>query len=458
MQDLCFLSAVEQSQLLRRREISASELLEACLERIEAFNPAVNALVILAVEEARAAARESDLRLARAEPLGPLEGLPLAVKDIFQTRQLRTTFGSLAYSDHLPEEDALIVARERAAGAVILGKSNTPEFAFGAQTKNPVFGLTRNPYDQTKSVSGSSGGAAAALAAGFVALADGSDLGGSLRSPAAWCNVAGFRPSPGVVPYWPTALPHDRLHTPGPMARSVADIPLFLSAIAGPDPRSPLRPVELDLSGNLEGPVEGLRIAWCLTPLGSSIDPEVQSILNRQREVLDQLGCTTVDADPDLAGASRAQEIFKLWNAAQEHGATVERAGSVLGPVILEHVARGRDLSITELSAADDLRRNLAGKLDAFMAEFDLLVWPVTSVPPHSAETPEDEIDMDWRVLDPAPLLGLPALSLPAGFTKGGLPIGLQIVGAPLADRQVLTLGLALEKINPFWRLAPKIK
>jgi amidase len=262
--DLCFLTAVEQARLLREREITAVELLEAHLAQIERVNPPVNAIVTLVPELARERAAAADARLRRGEPAGPLDGLPVAHKDLVLTAGIRTTMGSPIYADWVPEESSLIYERIRAAGGVTVGKTNTPEFGAGSQTFNPVFGATRNPYDLSKTCGGSSGGAAVAVACGMVPLADGSDLASSLRNPASFCNVVGFRPSPGRVPVWPSLDPWSPLSVEGPMARTVADVTLFLSAIAGPDERCPLSLAEPGeaFGAPLERSMAGTRIAW----------------------------------------------------------------------------------------------------------------------------------------------------------------------------------------------------
>jgi amidase len=238
--EICFLEATELARLIRVRELSAREVMEAHLAQIERVNKEVNAIVTFLPEQAMERARAADDMLARGEEVGPLVGLPLAHKDLVPTKGVRTTYGSLVYKDFVPDHDALIVDRLRDAGAISVGKTNTPEFGAGSQTYNEVFGETLNPYDTTKTCGGSSGGAAVALACGMLPLADGSDLGGSLRNPAAFCNVVGFRPSPGRVPKWPSLAAWFPFSVEGPMARTVQDVALMLSAIAGPDPRSPV--------------------------------------------------------------------------------------------------------------------------------------------------------------------------------------------------------------------------
>jgi amidase len=459
MRELCYLPAVELVQRLKSREIGARELLDAHLAQIAEFNPRLNALVTLAEESARQAAEQADLRFARGEETGPLHGLPLAVKDIFLTKGLRTTYGSQIHADLVPDEDSLIVEREKRAGAIVIGKSNTPEFAFGGQTTNSLFGVTRNPYDPSKTVAGSSGGAAAALAAGMVALADGSDLGGSLRGPAAWCNVVGFRPSPGVVPYWPSALPFDRQHVPGPMARCVADVALFLSAVAGPDPRAPVRSRNdgASFAQPLARDFRGSRIAWCMTPDGAAIAPEVAALLAGHRATFAGLGCRVEEACPELGGLHQAQQLTKHLNAALEHGDSVARHGDRLGATLRGHVAKGQELSGAAIHAAMAARASAWRDIAAFMTRYDFLVWPVNMTTPFSAELAEAEIAVDWRPQELTPALGLPSISVPAGFTPDGLPAGIQIIAALDHDFEVLQLAYAFEQATGYWKTPPPL-
>src|SRR5215468_4000970 len=317
--DLCGYDAVTLAGLLRRREVSAREVIEAHVKRIEEANPVVNAIVTRTFDQALAKATAADESLARHERAGLLHGLPVAHKDLAETAGVRTTFGSPAFEWFVPDRDALIVSRIAAAGAISLGKTNTPEFGAGSHTVNQVFGATRNPYDLSRSAGGSSGGAAAALAARMVCLADGSDLGGSLRNPASFCNVVGLRPSPGRVPRWPVTDPADTLGVQGPMARTVADTALLLAVLSGPDPRAalaldappPALGAPADVSRVLAQNLHGLRVAWS-ADLGLPVEPEVRAALAPARAILGDLGCQVRDAAPDLAGGD---EVFRTWRA-----------------------------------------------------------------------------------------------------------------------------------------------
>jgi amidase len=300
--EICSLTAQEMAARIRARDLSATEVVEAHLAQIEQTNPQVNAIVTLTAERAMRDARAADDALARGLPVGSLHGLPVAHKDLVPTKGIRTTFGSRVFEAFVPEEDALIVQRLKEAGAITLGKTNTPEFGAGSQTYNEVFGETLNPYDTSKTCGGSSGGAAAALACGMLPIADGSDMGGSLRNPASFCNVVGLRPSPGRVPTWPDLDPWFTLAVEGPMARTVQDAALVLGAVSGPDPRSPVSILEPGgvLSRPLERDFGGARVAWSRDLGGLPVEDAVTKVLDGQRHVFESLGCAVEDAEPDF--------------------------------------------------------------------------------------------------------------------------------------------------------------
>src|SRR6516164_5290748 len=302
--NICQLPATELARLLRVKTISARDVVSAHLSRIDAVNPKVNAIVTLTADEAMAEARAADERLANGEPVGLLHGLPIAHKDLQETRGVRTTFGSPIFHDYVPRQDSPTVERLKRAGAITVGKTNTPEFGAGSQTFNPVFGATLNPYDLTKTCGGSSGGAAVALATHMLPVADGSDMGGSLRNPASFCGVVGMRPSPGRVPSWPVAAAWSTLSVDGPMARSVADVALMLSAIAGPDARSP---ISIDEPGSLFAQslardLKGTRVAWWKNLGGVPVDPRVRARVDAQRGTFESLGCVVEEDEPDFTG------------------------------------------------------------------------------------------------------------------------------------------------------------
>src|SRR5271167_738475 len=320
---LCFMSAVEMAALIRAGKLSAREALAEHLKQIGRVNPKVNAIVTLVAEMATEAAAKADEMQARGEKLGPLHGLPVAHKDLIDTRGIRTTFGSPLFKNYVPAQDNLLVERMRLAGAIIVGKTNTPEFGAGSQTFNTIFGATRNPYELTKTCGGSSGGAAVALACGMVPVASGSDTGGSLRNPASFCNVVGLRPSPGRVPNPKAAFAWSTLSTSGCLGRSVADLALVLSTIAGPDSRAPLSiddPGEM-FARPLERNFKGVRVAWFKDLGGVPFDPRVRLVVDGHRSTFESLGCIVEHAEPDFGPAEVAFRALRAWNTANAYGA-----------------------------------------------------------------------------------------------------------------------------------------
>ncbi len=310
-QDLCEMSAVELVARLARKQVSAREVMTAHLARIDRINPKINAIVTLVAEQAMAGAAKADETIVRGGPLGVLHGLPVAHKDLVDTAGIRTTHGSPFYRDNVPTRDALLVTRMRAAGAITVGKTNTPEFGAGSQTFNTVFGPTRNPYDVTKTCGGSSGGAAAAVAARMLPIADGSDTGGSLRNPPAFCNVVGLRPSPGRVTRESSAW--SPFSVSGPIARTVADVALFLSAIAGADLRYPLT-IDEDpalFRAPLGRNFKGVRVAWWRGVGGIPFEPEIRRVVDANRKVFEDLGCTVEEAEPDFTGVDEAFPLLR---------------------------------------------------------------------------------------------------------------------------------------------------
>jgi amidase len=460
MADLCGFDAVTLAGMLRRREVSAREVIAAHIERIESLDGDVNAVVTRCFDLALAKAAAADAALARGESPGLLHGLPVAHKDLADTAGVRTTYGSPLFAANVPSADALVVRRMARAGAISLGKTNTPEFGAGSHTVNRVFGATRNPYDLSRSAGGSSGGAAAALAARMVCLADGSDLGGSLRNPASFCNVVGLRPSPGRVPAWPFSDVADVLGVEGPMARTVADVALLLMVLSGPDPRVPLAldapPVHAEPSripGLLARGLGGVRIAWS-DDLGLPVEPAVRAVLAPARQVLSGLGAEVADAALDLSGAD---EVFRTWRAFRfvtRLGPLLREHPGQLGPNVTWNIERGLELTVADLSRATVLHAALAERVTAFFEDVDVLACPVTQVVPfdvtldwvHDIDGRPQHTYLDWMAS--AYLIsatGLPAISVPAGFTPEGLPVGLQLVGRRRADWALLGVAHAFE-------------
>ena len=465
--------AVTLAGMLRSRDVSAREVIAAHIGRIEATDGAVNAVVTRCFEQAMAKAAAADQALARGDEPGLLHGLPVAHKDLVDTAGIRTTYGSPLFAEHVPERDELLVSRMSGAGAISLGKTNVPEFGAGSHTVNRVFGATRNPYDLSRSAGGSSGGAAAALAARMVCLADGSDLGGSLRNPASFCNVVGLRPSPGRVPRWPVTDPADTLGVAGPMARTVADAALLLAVLSGPDPRAALAldapPPQLaepaDVRRLLAQDPGGLRVAWS-TDLGLPVDPAVRATLAPARTVLADLGCQVSDATPDLAGGD---EVFRTWRAlrfATAFGPLLRADPGSIGPNVAWNIERGLEVTVADLSRATVLWAALADRISAFFTEFDVLACPVSQVPPfavdldwvHQIDGVRQETYLDWmRSAYLISVTGLPAISVPAGFTPGGLPVGLQLVGRRRADWHLLSIAAAFEAATGYAQTAPTL-
>ncbi len=428
---ICFTSAVEISRLIRAREISAREALDEHLKQIERVNPRVNAIVTVCAEAAAREAAEADEKQARGEELGPLHGLPIAHKDLFETRGLRTTFGSTLYKDHIPTVDDPFVETFRSAGAITIGKTNTPEFGAGSQTFNPVFGATRNPYDLSKTCGGSSGGSAVALACGFAPLASGTDVGGSMRNPAAYCNVAGLRPSSNT------------LSTVGCMARSIADLALATSVLSGP---GFLAPLDRDLRGT--------RIAWFKDLGGVPFDPRVVAAVNRHRATFESLGCVVEEAEPDFGPAETAFRVLRARDAATLRGPLLRAHPGALKATLKNEIEQGLALSPAEIAHAESARMELRRNLAAFLQTYDYFILPTAQLPPFNVtiEFPTEiagvKLDsyIDWmKSCWYISAAGIPAASVPAGFTSEGLPLGLQIVGRAQADFSVLQLAHAFE-------------
>jgi amidase len=467
------LDAITLAGLLRAREVSAREVVTAHIERIEAVDGAVNAVVTRTFEAALQRAAAADEALARGTKPGLLHGLPVAHKDLVETAGVRTTYGSPLFADFVPDTDALVVTRVAAAGAISLGKTNTPEFGAGSHTVNPVFGATRNPYDLSRTPGGSSGGAAAALAARMICLADGSDLGGSLRNPASFCNVVGFRPSPGRVARWPVGQVADVLGVEGPMGRTVADVALLLAVQSGPDPRVPLAldapPPALSspaqVPGLLSRDLRGLRVAWS-PDLGLPVEPAVLATLAPARQVLAGLGCEVIDATPDLSGADEAFRTWRAYRFVGQFDQLLRDHPGQLGPNVTWNTERGRELTVTDLVRADQLLAGLAGRISEFFASVDVLACPVSQVAPfdvaldwvHEIDGQPQHTYLDWMASAyRISATGLPAISVPAGFTPGGLPVGLQLVGRRRADWELLSVAHAFEAATGHGQVAPAL-
>ena len=465
---LCLITAVELAGMIKDKRVSAVEVMQAHLEQIERVNPKVNAIVTLDAEGATRQARQADEAQARGEKLGILHGLPMGVKDLLPTKGMLTTHGSRIYKDHVPDVDAIIVEREKAAGSIIVGKTNTPEFGAGAQTFNEVFGATSNPYDLEKTCGGSSGGSAAALACGMLPLDDGSDTGGSLRNPAAFCNIVGFRTSPGRVPVWPGSLGWWGISVLGPMARTVGDAALFLAAIAGPDARAPIsiqEPGDKFLAP-LERDFKGVRIAWSRNLGFLPVEPEITQVCDAGRGVLESLGCVVEDGEPDMHDANEIFQVLRAWRFGLEHEKHLKEHRELVKDTIIWNTEKGLALDGPTVARAEADRTALYHRVREFLEDFEYLVLPVNAVAPFPHDQPyvteingtKMESYIDWMMFCYAiTITGLPAISVPCGFTPGGLPVGLQIVGRHNHDFEVLQLDRAFEQATGFGNTHPEI-
>ncbi len=451
--DLGATPAVRLARLIRARELSATELLTAVLARIDEVNPGINAIVTLAAEQAFSVAARRDAQAARGEFAGPLHGLPIAVKDLAETAGIRTTYGSPVFASFVPTFDAPHVALLKQAGAVVIGKTNTPEFGAGSNTFNPVFGPTRNPYDLRLTPGGSSGGAAAAVAAGMIPFADGSDLAASVRNPASFCGLVGLRTTPGLVP----SGAFDALPVVGPIARTAADAALLLAGMCGSDPGLPLarpdRPA--DFADLRPASLRGLRVAWTFDLGDLPVQPEVRQVLAGLRDALDGAGCQLTEAAPRLADAD---EVFQVLRAVMMAG---------LAPLLREHrdqvkaslawnIEKGLALTGEQVAVARAGHAEIFERVRSFLADgrYDVLALPTVQVLPFPVEQ-EWVVQIngepmatyiDWmRSCSRITVSAHPAVSVPAGVDpSSGLPVGVQLVGRYGGDRRLLQIAAAV--------------
>jgi amidase len=464
---LCFASAQELASLIRGRAVSAREVMSAHLAQMARLNSRLNAIVAkLDDGECLALADEADDRLARGERVGPLHGLPIAFKDLEAAVGFPFTKGSPIFRHFMPAEDTVIVKRLRRAGAIPIGKTNVPEFGMGSHTYNPVYGITRNPYDTSKSAGGSSGGAAAALASGMLPIADGGDLGGSLRNPANFNNVVSLRPTLGLVPNAPTPMPLTGFSVKGALARSVSDVALLLSVMSGPDPRDPgcypsdparfLEPLDRDFAG--------VRVAWCLDLGGLPLDRRVRAVLEAQRRTFEQLGCIVEDAVPDLTDADEIFLTLRTWMSCVVNGPLLAEHRDWMKAEAVWEIESGARVSGADIGRAMMRHAELLERVRRFQTTHPFMLCAVNQVPPFDAS-------LDWpRTIEGVAMENYvswmksaywisatcrPAASVPAGFTAEGLPVGIQIVGRHRDDFGVLQLAHAFEQATSFGRRRP---
>lgn len=454
-------TARDQAAAVRRRDVSARELLDLHLDRIAERNPQLNAIVSLDEERAREGAAAADEALARGDEVGPLHGLPFAFKDTHAVAGWRTTFGSPLFADHVPDRDELIVERVRRAGVTVIGKTNVPEFAAGSHTFNTLFGTTLNPVDPTRSAGGSSGGAACALASGMVPLADGSDMGGSLRNPASFCGVVGLRPSLGRVPQWPVLNQWETTSVGGPLARNVGDLALLLSVQAGPDPRAPLAlgdpgsAFAPPLGSSLGSSLGGLRVALSVDLGGAfEVDHEVAAVVESAGPLLARAGAAVTDAHPVLPEAEDTFRTLRAWHFQAMFGPLLAEHPEAFKASLADNIHAGEHLTGADVARAYAGRTTLSERMREFFGSYDALVLPAAQVPPFPAdqEFPSAingkpmQTYLDWmRACYYITVTGCPAISVPLGSTPDGLPVGVQIVAAHGADRFLLEVAAAVE-------------
>ncbi|MEM9099803.1 MAG: amidase family protein [Pseudomonadota bacterium] len=446
-------TAREVLALLQQGQISHGEMLDALEARIQAVDGKINALPTLCFDRARAAATEIAAR--PADQQGPLGGLPVAIKDLAMVAGVRSTFGSPIWADHVPESSDHVVTRIEEAGGVVYAKSNTPEFGAGASTFNEVFGRTHNPWDLSRSVAGSSGGSAAALVSGQAWLAQGSDMGGSLRNPASFCGCVGLRPSVGRVPYGPSEDPFGVLSVNGPMARNVGDLGLLLDAMSGADPREPhAQPGNGGFRAAAEAPLLPKRVAYSPDLGITPVDAHVAEITRAAAYRLEALGCVVEETHPDFSGAHEAFQTLRAVAFATGHAADYAERRDQLKPDVIWNIEKGLELTGGDLARANQLRGEITERFVAFFESYDLLLTPATVVQPFPVEARTvTEINgapletyIDWlAIVFAITLTSAPALSLPCGFTSDGLPVGLQMVAPLRAEATLLSHAAALE-------------
>ena len=467
--EIAFLPATELITRIRARELSPVEVVEAAIGQIDALNPLVNAVVTPAYEQARSAARVAEAAVRRGEELGPLHGVPIGLKDMTETAGLRTTYGSTLYEHNVPDTDALLVTRLKQAGGIIIGKTNTPEFAAGINTRNAVFGQTLNPWNLDLNPGGSSGGSAVALATGMCALAEGSDHGGSLRNPASYCNVVGFRVSAGRIPAYPSPWVYDPFSVHGPMARTVRDAALMLSVMAGPDERVPISISEPGepFARAAEGDVKGWRVAWTPDLDGLfRVDPVVRRLTEEAARRFADLGCAVEDASPDLHDALEIIIPLRAMRTGAVHQRELGMLDRVDNAWLKQFVARAEGLGALDVARAEARRSQLWERVLGFFQRYDLFLLPSTQTAAFPKEIERlteiagepvgDAIESSLATYAIS-ITGLPAISVPCGFTVDDRPVGLEIVGRWRREADVLRAAAAFEDAFPHHRRRPPI-
>jgi len=467
-EELCYMPALKMAEAIRKQEISCVEVVDTILERIEKINPKINAYCTVLTEEARQAAKEADEAVKQGKHLGPLHGVPVSIKDLIFTKGTRTTFGSKIFENFIPERDAIVVQRLKAAGAIILGKTNTPEFGYKLVTDNLLFGVTRNPWNLNLTSGGSSGGAGAAVAAGLGPLAVGGDVGGSIRVPSSFCGIFGFKPSFGRIPRYPELPGWETLAHNGPMTRTVRDAALMLDVTAGPHDadRLSLPDEKVSYLKSVESKPKELKVAWSIDLGYAVVDPQVRTIVEKAVKVFEGLGWKLQEANLNFGDP---EPIFRTMVLAEAAAALIDATGEwedKIDPPLARLVEYGKDVSAIDYVRATFQRKEFWEKVYKFFEKYDVLLTPTLAVPPFAIEE-----GMGPRVIDgkkvsilgwtaftfPFNLTGQPAASVPCGWTREGLPIGLQIVGRRFDDATVLQVAAAFEEASPWAQKRPSI-
>jgi aspartyl-tRNA(Asn)/glutamyl-tRNA(Gln) amidotransferase subunit A len=467
--DLAFAPALELRQLISTRKVSPVEVTEAYFRRIDRLDGQLNSYLTLARDEAMRSAKAAEEAVMRGEATGPLHGVPISIKDLEQTRGIRTTYGSLVYEDNIPNEDTTVVERVRNAGAIILGKTNTPEFGFLGRTENRLGDACRNPWDTERTTGGSSGGAGAAVAAGLCSLATGSDGGGSIRIPASFCGVYGIKPTQGRVPrhFGPDRPVVGRFSQSGPMSRTVRDSALLLQVLAGHDDRDPtsLRETPPDFVAAAEGETKGLRVAWSPDFGYAAVDPEVVEIASRAALLFEELGCSVAECELAMESAFDTFSPLFAANGWANQGEALADHMDQLTPYVREVIERGSRVTGAEYALALGRMDTLKAQMDAVFEQYDLLLSPTMAVPAFPVGRPPSEIagrkvESEWAYTPftfPINMVGQPAASLPCGFSSDGLPIGLQVIGRRGDEATVIAASAAFEQAMPWAGRRPPV-
>ena len=458
MTEPCDLTALQARRLIGQKQLAATELLESCIARIESVDHAVNAMVARDFDRARVTAKAADAAVTRGDMLPPLHGLPIGIKDLQETEGLRTTHGSVIFRDHIPAADERLVAAVRQAGAIVIGKTNTPEFGAGANTRNAVYGVTGNPFDPAKSAAGSSGGSAVALATGMVPICSGSDTGGSLRNPASFSGIVGFRPTPGLVATERNTLGWSNLSVRGPMARTVPDVCLLLSTMVSGDARDPLATAVRAEDYAMPSRIDLSRLRVALTPdFGfAPTERHIAEVFTEKTGLFRHVFARAEDTTPDCAGADESFEVLRSLAFLAGHLDKVRRRPDDVGPNVRANVEEGLRYTALDVARAHTLQTALYRRWQAFFHDWDVILTPSITISPRSwRELYPAEIDgkptrtyFHWLALAYAVTLpGHPAVSLPLGLDRQGMPFGLQIVGPRGGDAFVLSVAAELEAL-----------